>query len=180
MPGADPNTRKHFDFKTETVTDAKAKSKTRTRVDCHYCHLLCALDGGWVIFPSLDRLRCYLTGDEDICKGGVDGKGNGGIGPCPNVSEEISDEVIEIVRTRQGQIQAKLDHGVKGLHWIKLVGYSVFNKRQVGFAHQHEMIADYLDEMRTDVQALRAVCIEGALHEEIASKLELKLGGGGG
>ena len=65
MPGADPNTRKHFDFKTETVTDAKAKSKTRTRVDCqsHYCNcnLLRALDGGWVVFSGLDRLRCHLT-----------------------------------------------------------------------------------------------------------------------
>ena len=61
MPGPDPNTRKHFDFKTETVSDAKAKSKTRTRVDCHYCNLLRALDGGWVVFSGLDRLRCHLT-----------------------------------------------------------------------------------------------------------------------
>ena len=40
---------------------------------------------------------------------------------------------------------------------------------------RHEMIADYLDEMRTDVAALRAMCIEGAQHEEIASKIELHL-----
>lgn len=40
---------------------------------------------------------------------------------------------------------------------------------------RHEMIADYLDEMRTDVVALRAVCITAAQHEEIASKLELQL-----
>ena len=39
-------------------------------------------------------------------------------------------------------INATLDHGVKALHWIKLIGYSMFNKRQVGFAHQHEMIED--------------------------------------
>ena len=39
-------------------------------------------------------------------------------------------------------INAALDHGVKALHWIKLIGYSMFNKRQVGFAHQHEMIED--------------------------------------
>ena len=60
MPGANPNTRKHFDFTTETVTDAKAKSKTRTRVDCHCSNLLRALDGGWVVFSGLDRLRCHL------------------------------------------------------------------------------------------------------------------------
>lgn len=40
---------------------------------------------------------------------------------------------------------------------------------------KHEMIADYLDEMRTDIQALRAVCVEGGLNEEIAQKLELRL-----
>ncbi|MGE0791138.1 MAG: acyl-CoA dehydrogenase family protein [Sandaracinaceae bacterium] len=39
---------------------------------------------------------------------------------------------------------------------------------------RHEMIADYLDEMRTDIQALRAVCVHGALNEEIAQKLELR------
>ena len=35
---------------------------------------------------------------------------------------------------------------------------------------QHEMIADYLDEMRTDAQALRALCVHGAFHEELAQK----------
>lgn len=40
---------------------------------------------------------------------------------------------------------------------------------------RHEMIADYLDEMRTEVQALRAVCVHGAFHEEMASKIELHL-----
>jgi hypothetical protein len=37
------------------------------------------------------------------------------------------------------------------------------------------MIADYLDEMRTDIQALRAMCVYGAVHEEAASKAELYL-----
>jgi alkylation response protein AidB-like acyl-CoA dehydrogenase len=40
---------------------------------------------------------------------------------------------------------------------------------------KHEMIADYLDEMRADIQAQRAVCVYGAYHEEVASKLELHL-----
>lgn len=44
--------------------------------------------------------------------------------------------------TESGDIQCRLDHGVKSLQWIKLVGYSVFNKRQVGFAHGHEVIND--------------------------------------
>jgi len=38
---------------------------------------------------------------------------------------------------------------------------------------RHEMIADYLDEMRTDVQAIRALAISAAMHEELAQKLEL-------
>lgn len=40
---------------------------------------------------------------------------------------------------------------------------------------RHEMIADYLDEMRTDIQALRAVCVHGAYHEEVGTKLSLHL-----
>lgn len=36
---------------------------------------------------------------------------------------------------------------------------------------RHEMIADYLDEMRTDIQGLRALAMHGAYHEEMAQKL---------
>jgi hypothetical protein len=55
--------------------------------------------------------------------------------------------------TNTGQVQCRLDHGVKALSWIKLIGYSVFNKRQVGFAHGHEMISDdwvalHIDEVK--------------------------------
>jgi len=39
---------------------------------------------------------------------------------------------------------------------------------------RHEMIADYLSEMRTDTQAVRALCVYGAFHEEMAQKLLLK------
>ncbi|MCA9681343.1 MAG: acyl-CoA dehydrogenase family protein [Myxococcales bacterium] len=38
---------------------------------------------------------------------------------------------------------------------------------------RHEMIADMLDEMRTDIQSLRALAVQAAWHEEIATKLEL-------
>src|SRR4030095_5778459 len=40
---------------------------------------------------------------------------------------------------------------------------------------RHEMVADYLDEMRTDVQALRALAVDGAWHEEMAEKEKLRL-----
>ncbi|WP_394822517.1 acyl-CoA dehydrogenase family protein [Pendulispora albinea] len=36
---------------------------------------------------------------------------------------------------------------------------------------RHEMIADYLDEMRTDIQGLRALAMYGAFHEEMSQKL---------
>ncbi len=39
---------------------------------------------------------------------------------------------------------------------------------------RHEMIADYLSEMRSDTQAIRALCVYGAFHEEMAQKLLLK------
>ena len=37
----------------------------------------------------------------------------------------------------------------------------------------HEMIADYLDEMETDIQALRALSVQAAWHEEMSQKLIL-------
>ena len=40
---------------------------------------------------------------------------------------------------------------------------------------RHEMIADYLDEMKTDVQGIRALCVEGVFHEEMGQKLGLQL-----
>ena len=44
--------------------------------------------------------------------------------------------------TNTGEVQIKLDHGVKDIHWLKLVGYSVFNKRQPGFQVAHEVTQD--------------------------------------
>ncbi len=39
---------------------------------------------------------------------------------------------------------------------------------------RHEMIADYLDEMRTDIQGIRAIAMHGAYHEEMAQKLQIQ------
>jgi alkylation response protein AidB-like acyl-CoA dehydrogenase len=43
---------------------------------------------------------------------------------------------------------------------------------------KHELIADYLDEMRTDAQALRALCVHGAFAEELMQKKLLILAHG--
>src|SRR5690606_7670030 len=59
---------------------------------------------------------------------------------------------------------------------VRLASAYAEERRSMGKAiARHEMIADYLDEMRTDVQALRAVCVAGAYHEELANKIELYL-----
>ena len=40
---------------------------------------------------------------------------------------------------------------------------------------RHEMIADYLDEMETDIQAMRALAWHGAYYEELAQKTNIAL-----
>ncbi len=40
---------------------------------------------------------------------------------------------------------------------------------------KHEMIADYLDEMRTDIQAIRAIAMRGAVAEELSRKTAVRL-----
>jgi hypothetical protein len=39
---------------------------------------------------------------------------------------------------------------------------------------RHELVADYLDEMRTDIQAIRALAFEAAWHEEVGQKKLLR------
>jgi len=41
------------------------------------------------------------------------------------------------------------------------------------FIGRHEMIADYLDEMQTDILGLRALAVASAFHEEVAQKIPL-------
>lgn len=40
---------------------------------------------------------------------------------------------------------------------------------------RHEMIFDYLDEMKTDIQGIRALAMDAGFHEEMAQKLKLKI-----
>ena len=44
--------------------------------------------------------------------------------------------------THGKELIARLDHGVKQVSAVKLLGYSLVNKRQVGIQHAHEMQAD--------------------------------------
>ena len=40
---------------------------------------------------------------------------------------------------------------------------------------KHEIIADYLDEMQTTVEGLRAICVDAAFNEELAQRKRLRL-----
>jgi hypothetical protein len=44
---------------------------------------------------------------------------------------------------------------------------------------RHEMIADYLDEMKSDIEGIRALAMHGAFHEEMAQKIAIALRFGG-
>ncbi len=58
---------------------------------------------------------------------------------------------------------------------IRLAADYAAQRRSMGKTiDRHEMIADYLDEMRTDAQALRALCMFGTYHEELAQKLAIR------
>lgn len=59
---------------------------------------------------------------------------------------------------------------------IRLAEEYAAQRRSMGKTiDKHEMIADYLDEMRTDVQGVRALCVYGVYHEELGQKLQLRL-----
>tara|TARA_R100000951_G_scaffold107998_1_gene103879 strand:- start:3158 stop:4396 length:1239 start_codon:yes stop_codon:yes gene_type:complete len=44
--------------------------------------------------------------------------------------------------TQGKELVARLDHGIKQVAAVKLLGYTLTNKRQVGATHAHEMITD--------------------------------------
>ena len=59
---------------------------------------------------------------------------------------------------------------------IRLAQEYAAQRRSMGKTiDKHEMIADYLDEMRTDVQGIRALCVHGVYHEELGQKLQIRL-----
>jgi len=78
---------------------------------------------------------------------------------------------------------ARLSVGFEGIGLseaaLRLARAYAAERRSMGKTiDRHEMIADALDEIETDVQALRALAFHGAYHEELAQRLDrsLKLG----
>jgi len=75
---------------------------------------------------------------------------------------------------------ARLNIGFEGLGicesaWRMAKDYTAERASMGKTIDRHEMIADYLDEMRTDIQGLRAISMKGAFHEEMSHKVELLL-----
>ncbi|MDI3282217.1 acyl-CoA dehydrogenase family protein [Polyangium sp. 15x6] len=54
-------------------------------------------------------------------------------------------------------------------------GYAAERRSMGKPIDRHEMIADYLDEMHTDIQGIRALAMHGAQHEELSQKKSLRL-----
>lgn len=54
-------------------------------------------------------------------------------------------------------------------------GYAAERRTMGKSIDRHEMIADYLDEMQTDIAGLRALAMTGGFHEELQQKLSLRL-----
>ena len=46
------------------------------------------------------------------------------------------------LRTPPDEIVVRLDRGVKAVHWLKLIAYTLMNKRQFGFQNAHEKHTD--------------------------------------
>lgn len=59
--------------------------------------------------------------------------------------------------TNNGEFSVKLDHSVKSLHWIKLMGYSVMNKREAGYQSNHEVTQD--DWIALDIKEIKGAVI---------------------
>ncbi len=57
----------------------------------------------------------------------------------------------------------------------KARGYAAERPSMGKTIDQHEMIADYLDEMDSDIRGLRALAMYGAFHEEMAQKESIRL-----
>jgi alkylation response protein AidB-like acyl-CoA dehydrogenase len=65
----------------------------------------------------------------------------------------------------------RVDRPVRGAY--RLARAYAAERRSMGKTiDRHEMIADYLDEMRTDIQGLRAMAMHAAVHEELGQRTQ--------
>lgn len=63
--------------------------------------------------------------------------------------------------------------GVAEAAWRAAKAYAATRPSMGKTIDRHEMIAEILEDMETDIQAVRALGVEACLHEEVAQKVEL-------
>lgn len=63
--------------------------------------------------------------------------------------------------------------GVAEAAWRAARAYAAERPSMGKTIDRHEMIAELLERMQTEIQAIRALCLTAAVHEEMAQKLEL-------
>jgi hypothetical protein len=66
------------------------------------------------------------------------------IGAVTNTDEQLYMPLYKQLQwpTENGEVQVNLGNGVRRVNWIKLIGYSVFDKQQAGFQSAHEFKND--------------------------------------
>jgi hypothetical protein len=65
--------------------------------------------------------------------------------------------------------------GILEASYRKAAAYAAERPSMGKTIDKHEMIAEYLEEMRTDIQAIRCVAVAAAVEEELAQKLRIRL-----
>lgn len=65
--------------------------------------------------------------------------------------------------------------GVAEAAWRAARAYAAERPSMGKMIDRHEMIAEILENMQTDIQGIRALCVSACWHEELAQKLELVL-----
>ena len=97
--------------------------------------------------PTLDQLRCGHNSQSSLQAQAITMAHRGVATSEPHSVSEGDNEYYPLYRVNRlnKHIAIDLDNGVKAIKWIKLMGYSVFGKRHVGFESAHETeISDWI------------------------------------
>ena len=119
-----------------SVNCTKLDSKVKSSLTSTYAyHRQGVSSAGFVNLATRDYARTYLTNPQRTAYGTF--------GDRYYFGEQYYYPLYKAKKWTSGTtLTAKLDHGVKTVAAIKLIGYSLVNKRAVGVQHAHEMQSD--------------------------------------